>query len=77
MYQYGTTPLMSAAWNGYLPMVEYLVEKGADMEAKDNAGDLIDPLFVTLVCSEDGVYCTWPALATSNTTRRWKLLQHC
>ena len=26
---------MHAAWKGHLPVVEYLVEKGADMEAKN------------------------------------------
>ena len=35
MDQRGVTPLMLAADNGRLPVVEYLVEKGADMEAKD------------------------------------------
>ena len=35
MYQWGYTPLMRAAWKGHLPVVEYLVERGADMEAKD------------------------------------------
>ena len=32
---------MFAAKNGHLPVVEYLVEKGADMEAKDNVSDII------------------------------------
>ena len=33
MYQFGNTPLMHVAKDGRLPMVEYLVEKGADIEA--------------------------------------------
>ena len=41
MYQAGGTPLTYAAENGHLPVVEYLVEKGADMEAKDNVSDVI------------------------------------
>ena len=41
MYQYGTTPLMYATANGHLPVVEYLVEKGADVEAKDDVSDVI------------------------------------
>ena len=41
MYQNGTTPLMHAAMEGRLPVVEYLVEKGADMEAKDDVSDAI------------------------------------
>ena len=35
MYQNGWTPFIHAAEEGHLPVVEYLVEKGADMEAKD------------------------------------------
>ena len=35
MYQDGDTPLMDAATEGHLPVAEYLVEKGAEMEAKD------------------------------------------
>ena len=36
MYQYAWTPLIRAVKNGQLPMIEYLVENGADMEAKDD-----------------------------------------
>ena len=36
MYQAGYTPLMNAANNARLPVVEYLVERGANMEVKDN-----------------------------------------
>ena len=35
MYQFGKTPLMYAVESGRLPVVEYLLEKGADMEARD------------------------------------------
>ena len=41
LYQYGFTPLSVAARNGRLPMVEYLMERGADMEAKDQVSDVI------------------------------------
>ena len=41
MYQGGYTPLIWAAMDNRLPMVEYLVEKGADMEAKDTVSDVI------------------------------------
>ena len=35
MYQVGNTALLIAAQNGCLAVVEYLLERGADMEAKD------------------------------------------
>ena len=41
MYQWGRTPLILAAGEGHLAVVEYLVEKGADMEAKDIVSDVI------------------------------------
>ena len=41
MYQYGNAPLMIAAREGRLPVVEYLVEKGADMEAKSKVSDVV------------------------------------
>ena len=34
MHQNGWTSLMWGAREGRLPMIEYLMEKGADMEAK-------------------------------------------
>ena len=39
MFQNGNTPLLNAAMYGYLPVVEYLVERGADMEAQDKVID--------------------------------------
>ena len=41
MYQNGLTPLLWAALYGYLPMVECLVERGADTEATDSVSDII------------------------------------
>ena len=41
MYQNGNMPLIFAASNGHLPVVEYLLERGADMEAKNNVNDAI------------------------------------
>ena len=41
MYQHGFTPLIYAAVNGHLRVMEYLLEKGADMEAKDKVSDVI------------------------------------
>ena len=39
MFQYGYTALMIAAMNGHLSCLELLVEKGADLNAKDNVRD--------------------------------------
>ena len=41
MYQNGDTPLLHAASNGHLPVVEHLLETGADMEAKNKVSDVI------------------------------------
>lgn len=41
IYQYGCTPLMNAASNGRLSVVAYLVERRADVQAKDNVSDLV------------------------------------
>ena len=42
MYQYGDTPLIYAAIRGRLPMVEYLLEKGANLNAQDNVNYQLD-----------------------------------
>ena len=36
--------MIVAAEKGHFPMVEYLVEKGADMQAKDEVSDVISLL---------------------------------
>ena len=41
MHQNGRTPLMLAAESGRLPVVEYLMEKGANIEAKEDVSDVI------------------------------------
>ena len=41
MDQFGITPLMWATVRGHLPVIEYLLERGADMEAKNNVSDVI------------------------------------
>ena len=40
MDQNGENPLIWAAKNCHLPVVEYLVEKGADMEADNDVSDV-------------------------------------
>ena len=41
MYQHTSTPLLHAAERGHLPVVEYLVEKGANMEAENEVSYII------------------------------------
>ena len=41
MCQDGNTPLTWAAMYGHLPVVEHLVERGADLEEKDNVSDVM------------------------------------
>ena len=40
LHQDGDTPLLVAAKHGHLSVVEYLLERGADIEAKDNVSDV-------------------------------------
>ena len=40
MYQFGSTPLILAAREGHLPVVDYLLEKGAAVEAIDEVSDV-------------------------------------
>ena len=51
MYQSGSTLLIDAAVHGHLPVIEYLLEKGADPNAQDNVNEQLTskPLFLTLV----------------------------
>ena len=41
MCQNGDTPLMWAAENSSLPVVAYLLKRGADVKAKNNVSDVI------------------------------------
>ena len=41
MYQGGYTSLLWAANSGHLSVVEYLVERGDDMEAKDDVSGVV------------------------------------
>ena len=41
MYQFGKTTLIHAVDEGHLALVEYLVEKGADLEARDTVSNVI------------------------------------
>ena len=41
-YQHGYTPLINAAMEGNLPVLEFLVERGADMEVKNEVCDTKD-----------------------------------
>lgn len=42
MEQNGSTALMWAAANGYAAVVEYLLKRGADTEAKDDVSSAFD-----------------------------------
>ena len=72
---------MLAAINGRLPVIEYLLERGADLNGEDNVNEQlnIDLLRVTLGwhCSEERVHCTVFVVVTSNFTTGWRLLQRC
>ncbi|OWZ23575.1 Serine/threonine protein kinase [Phytophthora megakarya] len=51
----GWTPLMLATWNGHINVVRYLLDHGADVDAKDNGGstalrEFIQPLPVKFDC---------------------------
>ena len=41
MFQDEWTPLMIASHKGHLPIVEYLVEQGGDLEAQDEVCHLV------------------------------------
>ncbi len=43
----GATPLLWAAWGGHKEIVELLISKGADVNAKDDGGDT--PLDLTIL----------------------------
>ena len=61
-YQDWFTPLMYAADKGHLPVVEYLVERGADMEAKDNvSGEIVHSMSYTYICYTflNGIVSAW------------------
>ena len=47
MRQNGWTPLSIAAGNGHLPVVEYLVERGADIEAIGDVSDCYETIHVS------------------------------
>jgi ankyrin repeat protein len=38
-FEDGTTPLMAASWNGHLPIVEFLLSKGADARIRNQFND--------------------------------------
>ena len=40
MNQHGGTPLINAAWIGHLPVLEYLVDRGANICAMDEVSDI-------------------------------------
>ena len=53
MYQFGLTPLICATNNGQLPVVAYLVEKGAHIEGKNRVSEIrrhMSHLFILYIC---------------------------
>ena len=47
MRQYGYTPLLHAAMNGFLHVVEYLFEKGADLNISADVRLFIRVIYIT------------------------------
>jgi ankyrin repeat protein len=39
--QHGRTAVLKAAYGGHLPVVEYLVDRGANIEAKDRVRAIV------------------------------------
>ena len=45
MIQDGITALMQASYKGHLPVVEYLVEQGADISTQDKVRNSINSIY--------------------------------
>ena len=69
MYQLGFTPLIFAARHDRLAVVEYLVEQGADLEAKDNVSD------VTIWC-ESNIRHLFIFICIRTDLLRWYMLHY-
>ena len=71
MYQEGYTPLISAVEYGQFPMVEYLLEKGADMEAKDDVSRTL------YFCRMDHSHAAHPYIEQNMTARKDSISSCC
>ena len=48
LLQAGRTPLHNACWRGHLEIVEFLINKEADISATDNVSDYVVAMFMII-----------------------------
>ena len=64
----GLTPLVFAVSDGHLPVMEWLLENKADIEARDNSGMFLNSATAVLFCVQvhGGCVCLWMLMCVVN-----------